>query len=67
MKVDIRGAIHNRSFDGFRHDNGVPMTRREALDALLDEFRKGHDYLPVGDCGDFDPKSGCRGHEEPAA
>jgi hypothetical protein len=60
--LSVRGALWNRSFDGFRHNDGLPMTRREAFDGLCDELSKGHEKLPMGDCDNFDWKTGCRGH-----
>lgn len=66
MRIDVRGAIANlRGWptepSGYR-DHGREITRAEARDGLLDELAKGHDYLPLGECDNFDFKSGCLGH-----
>lgn len=66
MCVDIRGALWNSSFDGLRHQDGRPMTRREAFEALCDELAKGRELLPMGRCNNFDYKKGCLGHVEDA-
>lgn len=66
MSMDVRGAILNRSFDGFINDEGTPATRRQAADFLMDELAKGHLFIPLSkDCDNFDPKKGCLGHPIP--
>lgn len=63
--LDIRGALMHRHFKGFQHDDGRPMTSREAQAALMDELAKGRRVLPVcdpADCPDFDYQTGCPGH-----
>lgn len=53
-----------RQFEGlFKKDDGTLMTAREARAALLDELSKGHEVIPIGECDNFDYKTGCRGHE----
>ncbi len=71
VSLDIRGALMNytaRDYKGmFRHDDGSPMTWREAKLTLLDELAKGRRYLPFGVCEGFDYQTGCPGHELPAS
>jgi hypothetical protein len=66
--LDVRGALHNwsdREFKGvFKHDDGRPMTPREAKDALMDEIAKGHKVIPCGPCDNFDFQKGCLGHPD---
>lgn len=67
MCLDVRGALMNwsdREFRGvFKHDDGRPMSVREAKNALMDEIAKGHEVIPcVNDCEGFDYKTGCPGH-----
>jgi hypothetical protein len=69
FRLDIRGFLLNattaRDLSVFQHNDGRPMTRGEAIDFLIDHIRKGHDYLPVGDCDNFDWKKGmCQGHPQ---
>lgn len=42
--------------DGSRH------TVESLREALFDELAEGHEVIPMGDCDDFDWKTGCRGH-----
>ncbi len=70
--LDVRGALHNwsdREMRGvFKHDDGRPMTPREARDTLMDEIAKGHKVIPCSsECDNFDYQEGCLGHEVPAA
>lgn len=67
--LNVRGAIHNRDFNGFTKDDGTPANRDEALDFLLDHVAKGHRVIPLGDCHEFSFETGCPGHDqdEPAA
>lgn len=69
MKLDIRGALLNwddRSFRGmFKTDDGRTMEPREAKLQLMEELSKGKNFIPYGDCPDFDPiEKGCPGHEQ---
>ncbi len=65
MCMDVRGAIRNKSFDGFQHPDGKAMTRREAEDALFELHSTGVKVIPLGSCDDFDDQTGCRGHRSP--
>lgn len=57
MCVDVRGAINNiqRSRSkktGLCHNDGRPMTKGEAVNALMDELAKGHEVIPMNPkCG----------------
>lgn len=69
MRISIRGAMLRPDSElhrVFNHDDGRPMSVREARIALMDELAKGHLYLPLGKCDNFDPKEGCMGHKEVA-
>lgn len=63
MRLDIKGAIMRKAFDGFQYPDGRPMSRRVAETHLKYELAMGKKYLPVGNCPDFDPQTGCPGHE----
>jgi hypothetical protein len=69
--LDVRGALHNwtdRDFKGvLQHDDGRPMTPREARDALMDVIARGHKVIPCSPCNNFNYQTGCQGHEEPEA
>lgn len=47
--------------DGSKH---TPDTLR---DALMDALAHGWEVLPIGNCDDFDSKTGCRGHADDEA
>lgn len=38
------------------------MTADEAKEAFLDMLVAGVQFIPVGACDNFDPRSGCLGH-----
>jgi len=44
-------------------DDGKRLTAEEAKEYLLDELAKGHEVLPLGECTNFDWKTGCKGHD----
>lgn len=54
-KRNLRGITRG---DGTRY-----ASVEEFRDALLDMLAAGNEVIPVGDCSDFDPKTGCRGHQ----
>ena len=64
FRLSVRGALRNRSLDGFSHSDGRPMTRGEVFDSLCDALKAGKEYIPVGECDNWDEKEGqCRGHD----
>lgn len=69
MSLCVRGAIRNLQAQrskktGYTHDNGNPMTKAEAIDALMDELAKGHETMPMGKkCGNPCGHSGCKGFD----
>lgn len=62
MSQSIRGALWNQAFDHFTHEDGRPMTKREAFNELIERLRAGQERIPVGECDHFDPVLGCLGH-----
>lgn len=70
LSLDIRGVLTNwsddRFFGMFRHDDGHKMTAPEVKAELLEFLSRGYEYIPMGKCDNFDPKSGCRGHADAA-
>jgi hypothetical protein len=66
MRIDIRGAIMNWSDSEWRNcikdNDGKMLSPDEVKRGFLEELSKGNDYLPLGDCDNFDPKKGCLGH-----
>jgi len=66
MRIDVRGALRNWHDSEWRNcvrdNNGKMLTPTEVKDGFLEELAQGHDYLPLGDCDNFDFKEGCKGH-----
>ena len=62
LGIDVRGAIRNRDYEWFHREDGTPATPQEAFDYLCDKLAAGVERIPVGECDNFDPKTGCRGH-----
>lgn len=80
MCVCVRGAIRNIQSQrsqktGLQDDNGRPLNKREAIDALMSELVAGRETLPMNPrCGnpcqnsslckgfDFGPQGGCPGY-----
>ena len=67
--LDVRGCLmhwNDRLMTGvFTHDDGRPMSAREAKLELMNELSRGRLYLPVGgSCEGFDyVNGGCPGHD----
>jgi hypothetical protein len=40
------------------------LTEREAKAELLDMLANGQRFMVMGQCDNFDPNIGCKGHEE---
>lgn len=67
--MSARGLLHH--LRGMRKhakthladDNGRPLSRDAAIDAVIDEIAKGHLTLPMGDCANPCPHAhlGCLG------
>ena len=80
MCLCVRGAIKNlqgsrAKKSAFTGDDGKPLTRLEAIDALMDELVQGHKVIPMHsgcgnpcknscDCAGFDYEDGgCPGYK----
>jgi hypothetical protein len=64
VKLDIEGALKNRSFGGFVNTDGSKAHWKQVKKFLEDELESGKKYLPFGDCESFNYQTGCPGHEE---
>lgn len=80
MCLCTRGAIRNLQASrskktAYQHDDGRPMNKDEAMNALMDELAKGHESIPMSKkCGnpcqnsplckgfDYGKDGGCPGH-----
>lgn len=81
MHISVRGALMDLSKSRakgsyWNDDNGKPLTRLQAIDALQDELVKGREKLPLGqDCAnpckhadkgctgfDYGKNGGCPGY-----
>lgn len=67
--LDVKGALTNWDdkllASCVAHDDGSPMTAREAKAFLLEELAQGHELIPMAECDNFDWKKGCLGHQIP--
>ena len=76
MCISVRGVLcksdrelETEFRDAVTDDNGRKCTTAKQIrNVFFDELAKGHEYVPLGNCDNFDYKAGCRGHvsEEPA-
>lgn len=64
MCVDVFGAIKNpKPFCGCITVSGKTLnTISEVKSFFQEQLDMGHEFLPLGDCDNFDYKSGCKGH-----
>jgi len=62
MSLSVRGALRNRDYDWFIKEDGTPATKDEAFEFLCDMLADGWEKLPIGNCENFDKKTGCAGH-----
>lgn len=63
MRLDIKGCLRNKAFEGFKYESGKPMPREIVEHYLIQELEKGVKYLPVGSCDNFSQEHGCLGHK----
>lgn len=71
MSLSVRGALswppsEFRKAAGphgyIKKNDGTAFTVEELREALFDELAQGHEKIPMGECDNFDGKTGCRGH-----
>jgi hypothetical protein len=66
VSADVEGMLRNRSFTGLTGDNGQPLSRRDAEDALWELHAKGVKVIKSTDaCVGFSDQTGCPGHPHP--
>lgn len=71
LGLSVRGALRKsnaalkREFSGCLTRDGKTLTdANEIRETFFDLLAEGHEFIPIGECDDFDPKSGCRGHRK---
>lgn len=67
MRIDVKGLLMRKDscLRGWFTKDGKELSPGEAMRYLLEELEKGHSFLPMGPCDNFDYKEGrCMGHEE---
>ena len=68
--MSVRGALNwnkaelKRNARAMSDKDGNPMTPDAVRSALMDELAQGHEVIPLGECDNFDFKTGCKGHED---
>jgi hypothetical protein len=72
MSLSVRGMLCKtdrelrKDMKWITHEDGTPFASvHELRNEFFDTLAKGIEVLPMGDCDNFDPKTGCRGHEIP--
>lgn len=69
MSLSVRGAIRGlqkqRSKKTYLTDDaGRPLSKEQAIDALMDELTKGRETIPMGPkCGNPCKQAGCAGFD----
>jgi len=64
VSMSVRGALKNKSFEGFTDANGNEVTKNQAQDFLMDQLSMGREKVPFGEpCEGYDYIKGCPGHE----
>jgi hypothetical protein len=65
----VAGAIRNWKKSDWKRNaksitvDGKYLTGEQLRDKFITILSEGTKYLPIGDCDNFDPQNGCRGHE----
>jgi hypothetical protein len=69
MGLCVRGALKNWTKRDYRNamkwmtqDGSRFLSPEGVKEALLDELSQGHEFIPYGECDNWDWKSGCLGH-----
>lgn len=67
MHVNVKLDVALSSDDNLRslsisNNDGEQLNDKAKRDFLEDLQANGYIYLPLGDCDNFDPKTGCKGH-----
>lgn len=71
MCLSVRGALNwpkkelNNATKWITRKDGTKFTPAGLRDMFMDLLSKGNEVIPIGECDNFDPKTGCRGHNEP--
>lgn len=64
MRQSVEGALRNRAFDHFQHDDGREMSGELAEHLLTELLAKGVKFIPCGECDNWSPNEGCLGHPD---
>lgn len=69
MGQSVRGALNwspaetRRALKFMKKDDGSRFScSAELRDAFMDELAEGHELIPLGECDNWDWKTGCKGH-----
>jgi hypothetical protein len=68
MCVSVTGTLakpdsHLRVWIGAIKVDGKPLeTVKQVREFFTEQLAQGHEVLPLGDCDNFDYKTGCKGH-----
>jgi hypothetical protein len=68
MHLSLRGALNwpkpqfKKLLKGITKADGSRFTSEELREAFYDDIAAGKEVVPVGECDNFDFKTGCLGH-----
>lgn len=71
MSQSVSGAIRNWTKAEWKRNaksitiDGKHLNGEATRDAFIEMLASGIRYIPIGECDNFDPQSGCLGHELP--
>lgn len=71
ISQSVAGAIRDWSKNDWKRNaksitvDGKYMSGEDLRDIWIELLASGTRYVPLGECDNFDPQSGCRGHELP--
>lgn len=71
LAVSVRGVLSLSDREIVRQwkgsvsiDGKALRTAREIRGAFMDQLANGNEFVPCGECDNFDPKKGCQGHKD---
>lgn len=64
--INWSGKQWNDAVDFMQRPDGSKFSSGEEIEFLFQKLLdEGNEVIPLGECDNFDPKTGCRGHPIP--
>ena len=64
LSASIDGILEGKLYHGICNKDGTQMAEDDIVLSLKEMQRTGGKFIPARGCDNFDPQSGCLGHEE---